>query len=122
MLQGEPVPGVWIVMGLVEGEEDNLRFRRTWVQDAHSGRFALLLDFAWGDQPFEHHWTLGQEFEGNLFYYPSAYPQRALAGEIDLKKIQDPLPMGIDAFDELLRKYAEALARQPWLSRYPAFL
>jgi hypothetical protein len=122
VLQGQPVPGVWTVMGLVEGEEDNLRFRRAWVQDAHSGRFALLLDFAWGDQPFEHQWTLGQEFDGNLFYYPSAYPQRALAGEINLKKIQDPLPLGIDAFDELLREYAEALARQPWLSRYPAFL
>lgn len=122
LLQSPPVEGIWVVLGVTSGEEDKLRFRRTWVQRADGGTNALLLDFAWGDEPFEHNWKPGQYFEGRLFFYPSAYPLRAQAADVKMKYGQDAPPAGADSFETLLAQYADALASQPWLPRFPAFL
>lgn len=122
LLQSRPFEGGWIVLGMTSGEEDKLRFRRTWVQHTGDGRNALLLDFAWGDEPFEHNWKPGQYVEASLFFYPSAYPQRALATEVKVNYRQDARPFGAESFEVLLVAYADALASQPWLLRFPAFL
>ncbi|MBK7410489.1 MAG: hypothetical protein IPJ40_21970 [Saprospirales bacterium] len=119
VLQAPPVEGRWTVLGVLEGEEDNLRFRRAWVQDQKSGDFALFLDFAWGDQPFEHHWKLGQQFDGSLVYYPSAYPQRALVRVHEEIKIHAYHLKGLDSLEEMSKQYAIALSRQPWVPRFP---
>lgn len=122
VLQSPPLEGLWIVLGVTSGEEDKLRFRRVWVQHTAHGRNALLLDFAWGNEPFEHNWKPGQYFEAGLYYYPSAYPQRALVTNVKVKYGQDARPSGADSFEALLIAYADALASQPWLMRFPAFL
>lgn len=122
LLQAPSVEGLWIVLGVVSGEEEKLRFRRTWVHRAADGRNALLLDFAWGDEPFEHSWKPGQHFEARLYFYPSAFPQRALATDVKMQWVQDTLPTGAGSFETLLSQYANALASQPWLFRFPAFL
>lgn len=122
VLQSPPLEGGWIVLGITSGEEDKLRFRRTWVQHIGDGRNALLLDFAWGNEPFEHDWKTGQYVEASLYFYPSAYPQRALAMEVKVKYGQDARPFGPESFEVLLVAYADALASQPWLLRFPAFL
>jgi len=74
-------PGVsdhWLVMGVVQGQEDKLRFRRVWLRGENSRRFALLLDYAFGERPFERAWPLATSFDGNVHFYPGSYPQRAV--------------------------------------------
>jgi hypothetical protein len=122
VLAGDPVEGPWGVAGVAEGEEENLRFRRTWLQNQRDGSFALLLDFAWGGQPFEHTWKAGMQYEGSLVYYPSAYPLRALVVEFGKPDMADPLFTGFQYLDELSGQFAQALALQPWLQRFPAVL
>ncbi|MEO8395402.1 MAG: SWIM zinc finger family protein, partial [Chloroflexota bacterium] len=60
-------------------------------------------------------------FEGDLIYYPSHYPQRALIRE--RRKTLPPQPM-IDGetIPALLTTYAAALSRQPWLNLFPMLL
>ena len=122
VLQGDPVDGIWSVLGIVSGEEDNLRFRRTWLQREKDGSFALLLDFAWGEQPFGQNWQLGRQHKGTLAYYPSAFPQRALVHELEKPGFGELLPTGLRTLEDLGSRYAEALALQPWLHRFPVFL
>lgn len=112
----------WLVMGVTQGSEDRLRFRRVWLRGEKTRRFALLLDYAFGEMPFERAWPLGASFEGEIHYYPGSYPQRAL--------FQHPTPggrpydglSGYDRFGRLLGNYQKALALNPWIYTYPAYL
>jgi len=122
VLEGDPVEGTWTVAGVVSGEEENLRFRRTWLQRLENGSFALLLDFAWGDQPYERSWKPGQQFKGSLVYYPSAYPMRALVREPGKPTFAGPALKGCPSLDELGRQFSQALSQQPWLQRLPVIL
>jgi hypothetical protein len=122
ILQGEPVEDIWTVAGLTEGAEENLRFRRAWLRGLRTERYALLLDFAWGEQPFAQHWSQGMQFQGAVVYYPSAFPQRALIKDFEMIEGEAWLWQGLDALDELRAQYAQALALQPWTQRLPALL
>lgn len=122
VLEGPAVSDRWLVVGLVEGEEEKLRFRRTWLAGEQTGRFALILDFAWGRNRFEGHWVLGSALQGELVFYPGTYPVRAL-----LKRVQ-PYRQPMNEIQltaggqEMLEHYAHALAKNPWLSGYPVLL
>lgn len=122
VLEGPAVSDRWLVIGLVEGEEEKLRYRRTWLVGEQTGRFALVLDFAWGNERFEGHWVLGSALQGELVYYPGSYPLRAL-----LKRVQ-PYRQPMDAISitehgqEMLEAYAQALAQNPWISGFPVLL
>ncbi len=118
-------PGVtdnWLVVGLVEGEEENLRYRRTWLMGERSQRFALLLDFAFGNNRFEGNWVLGSALQGELVFYPGAYPLRALVKKV--RPYRNPFDglLATPNAEALLENYAQALSEQPWIGNFPVLL
>ena len=82
---------------------------------------ALLLDFAFGQQPFSVHLLPGTTVEAALAFYPSAYPLRALLkGSPQTVSPASPPPLhAIASISEALAHYSHALAQNPWLPRYP---
>ncbi|THH39975.1 hypothetical protein [Neolewinella litorea] len=112
----------WLVLGSVSGTEDRLRYRRVWLRGERSRRYALLLDYAFGDFPFEQSWPLSASFAGGVHYYPGSYPQRAVFPE--------PRPggrpydglKGYPSFQDMLANYRRALGVNPWLLYYPVYL
>ncbi len=112
----------WLVMGLVQGAEEKLRFRRVWLRGEQSRRFALIVDYAFGERPFERSWPLAASFQGVVHYYPGSYPQRAI--------FPNPIPggrpydglMGYASFTDMRNNYQKALAVNPWLYSYPVYL
>lgn len=112
----------WLVMGVAAGQDDRLRWRRTWLRGEQSHRFALLQDYAFGERPFERSWPLGASFQGGLHYYPGNYPQRAV--------FPHPAPggrpydglTGYTHYARLRGNYQKALAVNPWLFVYPVYL
>ncbi|NJB84600.1 hypothetical protein GGR26_000345 [Lewinella marina] len=112
----------WLVLGTVSGTEDRLRYRRVWLRGEQSRRYALLLDYAFGEFPFEQSWPLSASFSGGVRYYPGSYPQRAV--------FTDPRPggrpydglKGYPSFEEMLGNYRRALGTNPWLYYYPVYL
>ena len=112
----------WLVMGVVNGQEDKLRFRRVWLRGETSRRFALLTDYAFGERPFERAWPLATSFDGKLHYYPGSYPQRAVFPQpVPGGRPYDGL-VGYTTFANLRANYQKALAFNPWLYAYPVFL
>lgn len=122
-LDGQPgISDRWVVMGQEEGEEEQLRFRKVWLWGLATRRFALLLDFAWGDTGFEGYWPTGAVFAGEMCYFPSQYPQRAVARAMSDADISDHNLLAYNTLLELANEYARALALQPWLPQMPALL
>jgi len=116
-------PGIqdrWSVVGQVTEEEDRLKVRRSWLL-GRTGHRALVLDFAAGLQPLDTSLVPGVEFDGEVGFYPSRLPQRALI------KARGPaapltaaaLPTADTTIDAALGHYATALAAIPWLFRWP---
>jgi hypothetical protein len=119
---GETVTDRWAVMGQSLEEEERLKVQRNWLIGTATKRRALVLQFAVGAAPFATMLLPGTIFEGDLVFYPSALPLRALVRE------RRGNPLALDrlyaaaSIDALLDGWSGALARLPWLDRYPALL
>ncbi len=120
-LANEPtVKDDWAVVGQRQDEDDNLRVQRTWLLGKSCGSYALLLQFAYGRQPFKLALPVGYSMEAELIYYPSAAPRRVL-----LKSKQPAMEVvsafsGYENFEQVLECYSETLARNPWTAIVPA--
>lgn len=121
VLAGPKVSDRWVTMGQIIEDEERLRVRRTWLVGRKTGRRALVLDFAVGLQPLAQTIAAGIEFDGELAFYPGRLPLRALvAATSGARGIERPLGDASDGTIEAgLRRYAEALAANPWTTRWP---
>lgn len=113
----------WLVAGQTLEEDDaNLLARRTWLIREKTGKTALLLDFSWGGQGFEVNFKLGTVLRAELVFYPSAHPQRAILKKFEYSEVAFSLRNGFPSLAAFADGYAGALAENPWLGRFPAFL
>jgi hypothetical protein len=124
VLAGAAVADRWCVVGQVTADEERLRVRRTWLVGRNTGRRGLILDFAAGIQPLDTSLVAGVEFDGELVYYPSRAPLRALIKSRGAaERLGSSLGQVADAdIETVLRRYAEGLSTVPWLFRWPVML
>lgn len=121
VLKQQGIRDKWLVIGQNEGSEDNLRYRRTWLQGTTTHETALLLDFAWRFAPFEFHWILGSLLQADIVYYPGTQRQRALVKEFAI--IYESVELsGYAGWEVFLRQYADALAANPWLLTFAGLI
>jgi hypothetical protein len=115
----------WTAVGQVIEEDERFRTVRTWLLGVQTGRRALILDFAAGAQPLERSVVGGSSFDGDLAFYPSRQPLRALLKSrtgslpLDQRSLADVCDRSIEA---ALVGYAQALAANPWIFRWPLAL
>ena len=122
VLESKGINDHWLVVGQTSGIEENLRFRRSWLRGEKSQKDALILDFAWGNNPFPVDWKVGMSLIGEVVFYPGAFPSRALIKKFTWSdKSFDGLLAHVDlhSFSE---QYAKAVAANPWIRSFPALL
>jgi hypothetical protein len=124
---GQPgVDGCWRVLAQTTFDDERLRVRATWLHGGPQGasdlRWALLLQYAVGGQGFEQQFAPGTAFEGELCFYPSAYPLRAQVKRQEKVRPLADTDLTPSGLDTLLDTYANALAVQPFLERHPVLL
>lgn len=116
-------PGVhdhWLVLGQRHTEEDRLRTQRIWLWGQSTRRAALILNFAYGTQPFSDISLLPATLvKAALAYFPGVCPMRALIKEHSGDaQTMTALP-GYASLKEAYAAYADVLAQQPWLEQFP---
>jgi hypothetical protein len=122
VLAGAGVRDRWDVLGQKVEEEDRIRAQRRWLLGESTGRFALVLHFAHAAQPLDASLVPGTAFEGELAFFPGAGPLRALIKErLGLTSSLGEMA-GSGSVEEVLGSHAAALARVPWLERFPVAL
>ncbi|TVT43327.1 hypothetical protein FNT36_04355 [Hymenobacter setariae] len=118
-----PVADEWQVVGQLTWDEERLTARRSWLYGLGTGRYALVLEFAFGSQAFATPLVPQGIYAGGLLFYPGALPLRAapvaftFLGSAPLTGAQ-----AAQQPSQLLEEYAQALGRQPWLREWPATL
>jgi SWIM zinc finger len=123
VLTGEAVQGRWQVLSHTTEKEEALLHQRVWLRNPQFDRYALILNFAHESnrQSLDAFWRCGTEVDCTLYYYASNRPLRALA--TDVKTIADiPAFTGAQELAPALGSYQQALAQNPWLTRYPLLL
>lgn len=124
VLGAQGVSDFWSVVGQAFEEDERLTVRRTWLWGKRTARTALVLDFAPGNQPLDTSLVPGTGFEGEVVFYPSGAPLRALlksraegsqVAEVPAAEAQNTIGANIERF-------ATALGANPWLTRWPMVL
>jgi hypothetical protein len=123
VLEGDGVYDRWTVVGTRVIDEEPLRMQRTWFWGTNTRRAALLLSFtpAGAPAPIESAFAPGTGFDGDVVFYPSAYPMRAMIKERGELTKSEP-STGFATIREGIARFAEALGRLPWLERFPMML
>ncbi|MDT8305484.1 MAG: SWIM zinc finger family protein [Anaerolineae bacterium] len=132
-LAGAPaVTDRWLVLGRREElAEERLRQQRLWLLGLETGRFALILEFAFGNAAFDTTLQPGETVEAGLVFYPSSAPLRAFAVGAGFKPARtEPnrtvgagfKPAQATSVRNALQAYARALAANPWLIQVPFLL
>lgn len=112
----------WHVVGQIAESEDRLTVQRTWLWGERNQRPALLLQFAPAHLPLEVVAVPGTAFEGELVFYPSATPLRAVVKQRQETEVGAGCMGAGTGIEEAIALFSNALARNPWLLRYPLLL
>ena len=109
----------WAVLAHSIEEEDKLTARSVWLVGRRSGQLAQILDFGTAGSPLPSAPASGQDFSGEIAFYPGDPPLRAVMR--DGRSASSPKG-GIPGAGDIgsgLRAFAEALGRAPWTERWP---
>jgi hypothetical protein len=120
VLKLDGIKDSWHVIAQTYENNNRIRTRKTWLS-GESGKYALLLDFAVSNSPFGPAPQPCLCFTGELVYFPSAVPLRALVKGMLEKKSDASLPYG-QSIDACFAAYAETLSKNPWTQSIPITL
>lgn len=120
VLSRPPLTDEWLVLGRSVRSEDQLSTQRTWLRGVHTGRPALVLDFAMWDRPFDSPLLPGTVFHGGLHFFEGS-PLRALTGQLSAPRPLDRW-IGAASVPEALADCARLLSREPWSVWLPCSL
>ncbi len=112
----------WLILGQRVEEQDNLQTQRTWLQGQDTGKAALALNYAYGNQPLDISLIPGTVIDAELGFFESAYPLRAI---IKVRHAS-PTPLlampGEESIVTALSTYTKGLACHPWIEQFPLSL
>ncbi len=121
MLEREGDKDDWIVLGQRTLLEDRLQVQRSWLRGRCSGRDALVLAFAYGNQAPFSGLLPGTSFEGEIVFFPGRLGLRAA---VKSRKESTSAVASIpgESVSGALARWAEAKATHPWLRIFPVSL
>jgi len=120
VLADVPVRDRWQVLGVRDEPEGDLMVRRVWLRGELTGRAALVLSFAGPGQVFVTDLVLGTALDADLCFYPDHV--RVLIAHRYAPAAPITAVAGARPVAAAMREYAEALAADPWLERWPMVL
>ncbi|MGF1672566.1 MAG: SWIM zinc finger domain-containing protein [Rivularia sp. (in: cyanobacteria)] len=122
LLTQQGVKDSWLILGQNLTEEDRLKIQRIWLYGKQTQQKALILNFTHGNQPLDSSLVPGSCIDGELVFFESAYPLRAIVKtRQDAVTQMDGMP-GYSNFSNMMQEYSQALASNPWIEQFPVSL
>ena len=119
---GEVLEDEWFVAGRKVEERENLITSTTWLLGKHSQRWARILRFSPAHLPISEPWLVGSAVRVALQWELGSYPLRATP-VTESPSFPSSIPLHHEAdFNQMLERFANALAANPFLLRLPFFL
>lgn len=109
----------WFVAGRRLEERDRLLTSATWLLGQRSGKWARILRFAPVPQTIAEPWPIGARVETELEFFPGLYPQRAQFHNDGRAILARPESAHEVDFQATLKRFADALAANPFLRQIP---
>lgn len=122
LLTSSGVRDRWLILGQRFTEEDKLLSQHNWLWGEQTQQSALILNFAYGNQPLDNSLIPGSSIDAELVFFESAYPLRSLIKTLhsDANPVEN-IP-GYSSIRDMMQVYAQALARNPFLEQFPVSL
>ena len=120
VLATPPTTDHWHVVARSDTEEHRITVRRTWLLGRRSGRWGLLLDFAAFGESLADEPAVGTVLYADLHHFPARVPLRALLGVVHEPAEEDETGPPASTVAGTLADAGWAIAREPWLERWPA--
>lgn len=111
----------WLVLGRQQNKEQDLTVQHNWLYGKNSEKYALVLNFAFKNQPIDLSLVPGTMIQAELVYFPSNYPMRAIVKETK-KTLDLPKVPGFKNWEEMLDYYSDALSAFPWINKFPILI
>ena len=108
----------WIVLGQRTLMEDRLQVQRSWLRGSGSGREALVLAFAYGNQAPFSGLIPGTRFQGELIFFPGQLGLRAVVKTRN-ESIGSLAHIPGDSISTGLARWSRAKSIHPWLQFFP---
>ncbi|MCO4294222.1 SWIM zinc finger family protein [Solitalea sp. MAHUQ-68] len=112
----------WLVLAITLEEENNLKTERIWLYGIETKKYALILNFYVGAQTQAHAYIVGGTIKGELVYYPSQMPLRALFKDPVEIKSSFQIPSINQNIQELLNEVSIQLSQNPFADQVPYIL
>lgn len=115
----ETIEDTWQIHGIRIFDEEKLRVQRIWLFGENSRRSALVLNFAFQNQPLDAGFVTGTKIKAELSFYPGNFSQRAfLKSRQETRNLETPEAR--ENFAGFLRQFSRASAKNVWLETFPA--
>jgi hypothetical protein len=121
LLEQEGSKDDWIVLGQRTLLEDRLQVQRSWLRGRRSGRDALVLAFAYGNQAPFSGLIPGTCFSAEVAFFPGRIGLRAIVKARN-ESISTVTSIPGESISSGLARYAAAKTTHPWLRIFPLSL
>ena len=116
----EMVRDVWLVLGRQRSiTNDNLTVQQDWLCGSQSGRYALILNFAFKNQPISTLLVPGSALQAELVFYPAQVPLRAVVKRQGIQTNDVFRPVMLSGFEAARAYYVQLLSQMPWIETLP---
>ncbi len=120
VLKQQGIEDQWQVIGQFIGTNiDNATVRRTWFLGEKSKRFALILEYDYNHLGFPIQWSTGRIFQGEMFFYPSISPLRAIMRTPSILEREVEQWNGYHTISDAIKSYSKVTGDNPWIMDYP---
>lgn len=116
----EGINDQWLAIGCQTEQIDDITTQRNWLYGCHSGRFALVLYFAYKKMPIESPIIPGKVLDAELVFFPSVTPLRAVIRNQGITHSKMPeLSPGLPDWPAAENMIATRLIDNPWSDHFP---
>lgn len=124
--RGEIVADQWHIVGQwIDDDDIRVTAQRSWLIGETTGRVALIVQYKpknIGNARYPDIIAAGTTVTGELAFYPSAFPLRAIVkSRAATISISDNI-RGFETIDAFLHGMTDAITKQPWIDRWGSLL